>query len=90
MFQRVQRVAQLAENLGALRALGCAERLAKERNFSPPKLPPAGAARAALDGVERGLEEVYPGDMATGMSQGLASDPKAVEKDLAKYLPTSP
>jgi NAD(P)-dependent dehydrogenase (short-subunit alcohol dehydrogenase family) len=58
-----------------------------ERNFPPPKLPPAEAARAALDAVEQGLEEVYPGDMATGMSQGLAADPKAVERDLAKYLP---
>jgi NAD(P)-dependent dehydrogenase (short-subunit alcohol dehydrogenase family) len=58
-----------------------------ERNFPPPKLPPADAARAALDAVEQGIEEVYPGDMATGMSQGLAADPKAVEKDLAKYLP---
>ena len=58
-----------------------------ERNFPPPKLPPADAARAALDAVESGLEEVYPGDMANGMSQGLAGDPKAVEKDLAKYLP---
>jgi NAD(P)-dependent dehydrogenase (short-subunit alcohol dehydrogenase family) len=58
-----------------------------ERNFPPPKLPPADAARAALDCVEQGLEEVYPGDMASGMSQGLAHDPKAVEKDLAKYLP---
>jgi len=58
-----------------------------ERNFPPPKLPPADAAGAALDGVEKGLEEVYPGDMAAGMSQGLAGDPKAVEKDLAKYLP---
>ena len=58
-----------------------------ERNFPPPKLPPAEAARAALDGVEQGIEEVYPGDMASGMSQGLAGDPKAVEKDLAKYLP---
>lgn len=58
-----------------------------ERNFPPPKLPPADAARAALDAVEQGIEEVYPGDMATGMSQGLAADPKSVEKDLAKYLP---
>jgi NAD(P)-dependent dehydrogenase (short-subunit alcohol dehydrogenase family) len=58
-----------------------------ERNFPPPKLPPAEAARTALDAVEQGVEEVYPGDMAAGMSQGLASDPKAVEKDLAKYLP---
>ena len=58
-----------------------------ERNFPPPKLPPADAAQAALDGVEKGLEEVYPGDMAAGMSRGLSGDPKAVEKDLAKYLP---
>jgi NAD(P)-dependent dehydrogenase (short-subunit alcohol dehydrogenase family) len=58
-----------------------------ERNFPPPKLPPADAARAALDAVEQGIEEVYPGDMATGVSQGLAADPKAVEKDMAKYLP---
>jgi len=58
-----------------------------EQNFPPPKLPPAEAAGAALDAVEKGQEEVYPGDMATGMSQGLAADPKAVEKDLAKYLP---
>jgi NAD(P)-dependent dehydrogenase (short-subunit alcohol dehydrogenase family) len=58
-----------------------------ERNFPPPKLPPADAARAALDGVEKGFEEVYPGDMAAGMSQGLSGDPKAIEKDLAKYLP---
>ena len=58
-----------------------------ERNFPPPKLPPADAARAALDAVEQGLEEVFPGVMATGMNQDLAADPKAVEKDLAKYLP---
>ena len=58
-----------------------------ERNFPPPKLPPAEAARAALDAAEQGVEDVYPGDMATGMSQGLAADAKAVEKDLAKYLP---
>jgi NAD(P)-dependent dehydrogenase (short-subunit alcohol dehydrogenase family) len=58
-----------------------------EPNFPPPKLPPAAAVQAALDAVERGIEDVYPGDMAAGMNQGLAADPKAVEKDLAKYLP---
>jgi len=58
-----------------------------EPNFPPPKLPPAEAARIALDAVEQGLEDVYPGDMAAAMSQGLAADAKAVEKDLAKYLP---
>ena len=58
-----------------------------ERNFPPPKLAPSEAARIALDAVEQGQEDVYPGDMATGMAQGLQADPKAVEKDLAKYLP---
>jgi peptide/nickel transport system ATP-binding protein len=58
-----------------------------ERNFPPPKLAPSEAARIALEAVESGIEDVYPGDMATGLSQGLAAAPKAVEKDLAKYLP---
>jgi NAD(P)-dependent dehydrogenase (short-subunit alcohol dehydrogenase family) len=31
-----------------------------ERNFPPPKLPPADAARAALDGVEQGLDRTLP------------------------------
>ena len=57
------------------------------RDFPPPKMPPADVARAALLAVEQKAEEVYPGDMAAGISQGLAADPKAVEKDLAKYLP---
>jgi NAD(P)-dependent dehydrogenase (short-subunit alcohol dehydrogenase family) len=60
-----------------------------ERNFPPPKLAPAEAAKAALAAVESGLEDVYPGDMAAGMSKGLLADPKAVEKDLAKYLPSA-
>ncbi len=60
-----------------------------ERNFPPPKLPPEEAARAALDAVEKGLEDVYPGDMATGISQGLIADSKAIEKDFAKYLPSA-
>ncbi len=57
------------------------------RDLPPPKMPPADVAVAALDAVEQGEEEVYPGDMATGMAQGLAGDPKAVEKELAGILP---
>lgn len=52
-----------------------------------PKMAPAEVASAALDAVEAGTEEVYPGDMATAVSQGLAADPKAVEKEFAGYLP---
>ena len=48
---------------------------------------PAIVAVAALDAVEAGEEDVYPGGMAQGVSQGLAADAKAVEKDFANYLP---
>jgi NAD(P)-dependent dehydrogenase (short-subunit alcohol dehydrogenase family) len=57
------------------------------RNFPPPKLPPAEVADAALTALERGIEEVYPGAMAEGVAQGLAADPKSVEKQFAAYLP---
>jgi len=48
---------------------------------------PPTVAEAALDAVEAGEEDVYPGGMAQGVSQGLAADAKAVEKDFANYLP---
>ena len=58
-----------------------------EREFQGPKMDPRDVAKAALDAVESGVEEVYPGDMANGVSQGLAADPKGVEKEFAAYLP---
>ncbi len=58
-----------------------------ERDFQGPKVPPRDVAEAALTALEQGQEEVYPGDMATGLSQGLAADPKGVERQLAEYLP---
>jgi len=57
------------------------------RDFPPPKMPPREVAEAALSALEQGLEEVYPGAMAAGIAQGLAADPKAVEKQFAAYLP---
>lgn len=48
---------------------------------------PADVAAAALDAVEAGEEDIYPGGMAQGVSQGLAADRKAVEKEFAQYLP---
>jgi len=57
------------------------------RDFPPPKMPAIEVATVMLDGVEQGLEEIYPGEMADGMKQGLAADPKAVEKELSGYLP---
>lgn len=57
------------------------------RDFPPPKMPPRAVADAALAALEQGIEEVYPGDMAGGIAKGLAADAKAVEKQLAAYLP---
>jgi short-subunit dehydrogenase len=48
-----------------------------------PKMSPADAATEILDGFERGEEEIYVGDMARGLAEGLARDPKGVERQLA-------
>ncbi|KPK28915.1 MAG: short-chain dehydrogenase, partial [Betaproteobacteria bacterium SG8_40] len=58
-----------------------------ERDFEGPKEDPADVASASLQSLEEGAEEVYPGGMAQSVSQGLAKDPKAVEKEFAAYLP---
>ncbi len=57
------------------------------RDFPPPKMLPSEVAEQTLDALESGLEELYPGDMADGVSKGLDADPKGVEKDFAQYLP---
>ncbi len=57
-------------------------------NMNPPPLEqPSDVVKAALDAVEAGEEDIYPGVMADGVSQGLAVDPKSVEKQFAQYLP---
>jgi NAD(P)-dependent dehydrogenase (short-subunit alcohol dehydrogenase family) len=53
----------------------------------PPKMSPADVAKAALAAVEAGTEDVYPGEMAQGVSAGLAHDAKAVETQFSAYLP---
>jgi short-subunit dehydrogenase len=51
--------------------------------LSIPKMTTADAAREILDGFEAGEEEIYVGEMARGIAQGLAHDPKAIERQLA-------
>jgi len=46
------------------------------------------AGDAALDALERGDEDVHPGNMAAGIVQGLAADPKAAEREFARMLPS--
>jgi ABC-type oligopeptide transport system ATPase subunit/NAD(P)-dependent dehydrogenase (short-subunit alcohol dehydrogenase family) len=57
------------------------------RDFPGAKENPDDVARAALQAVEQGTEDVYPGQMAQGIAAGLAQNPKAVEKEFAAYLP---
>jgi hypothetical protein len=48
-----------------------------------PKMTTVDAAKEILDGFEAGEEEIYVGEMARGLAQGLAHDPKGVERQLA-------
>ena len=48
-----------------------------------PKMSTAAAAADILDGFEAGGEDIYVGEMARGIAEGLANDPKAVERQLA-------
>ena len=57
------------------------------RDFPPPKMPPSEVAEKTLNALESGAEELYPGDMADGVAQGLDADAKGVEKNFAQYLP---
>jgi len=51
--------------------------------LSIPKMSTADAAKEILDGFGAGEEEIYVGEMARGLAQGLAHDPKGVERQLA-------
>ena len=59
------------------------------RDFDGPKIAPEEVAEAIVHGLSIGAEEVMPGEMASGMSMGLAVDPKAVERQLAEFLPAA-
>ena len=51
-----------------------------------PKLSTEETAAALVAAVATGAEDVYPGDMATEVSQGLAGDHKAVEAMFASFI----
>lgn len=54
-----------------------------------PKIQPGYVAAAIVDGLRRRADEIYPGDMAAGVSYGLSGDPKSVEREFANYLPAA-
>lgn len=57
------------------------------RDFQGPKSAPGEVVDAVLAGLGQGLEEVYVGPMTEWVNGMLPSDPKGLEKELAKYLP---
>ncbi|MDH7785524.1 NAD(P)-dependent dehydrogenase (short-subunit alcohol dehydrogenase family)/uncharacterized OB-fold protein [Ochrobactrum sp. 19YEA23] len=48
----------------------------------PPKVAPIQLAEAILDGLRRGLEEIYVGDIAKDVRERLAANPKALEREI--------
>ncbi len=54
-----------------------------------PKVQPGVIADAIVQGLKSRADEIYPGDMGAGVAFGLSSDPKAVEREFANYLPAA-
>ncbi|NNU63210.1 SDR family NAD(P)-dependent oxidoreductase [Ochrobactrum soli] len=48
----------------------------------PPKVAPIQLAEAILDGLRRGLEEIYVGDVAKDVRDRFAANPKALEREI--------
>lgn len=49
----------------------------------PPKVAPAALAKAVVQALQRGLEDVFVGDIAEDIRARLAANPKALERELA-------
>jgi NAD(P)-dependent dehydrogenase (short-subunit alcohol dehydrogenase family)/uncharacterized OB-fold protein len=49
----------------------------------PPKIAPRALAKAVVDALKNGLEEVFVGDVAADVQARLAVNPKALERELA-------
>lgn len=50
----------------------------------PPKVAPAALARAVIDALRAGIEDVFVGDVAQDIRARLAANPKALERELGE------
>jgi NAD(P)-dependent dehydrogenase (short-subunit alcohol dehydrogenase family) len=58
------------------------------RNLDSPKASPESVARAILDGVERGDEDIFPDPMSAGVANGWHNGVgKTLERQFAAYTP---
>ncbi len=61
------------------------------RNLDIPKASAESTARAILDGVERGDEEIFPDPMSGAIAEGWRSSAvKALERQFAAYVQETP
>ena len=51
-----------------------------------PKMTTEETAAAMIEAIHNDVEDAYPGDMAGGVSAGLAADHKAVEAQFAEFI----
>ena len=51
-----------------------------------PKMTTEETAAAMIDAIHNDVEDAYPGDMAGGVSAGLAADHKSVEAQFAEFI----
>jgi NAD(P)-dependent dehydrogenase (short-subunit alcohol dehydrogenase family)/uncharacterized OB-fold protein len=50
----------------------------------PPKVAPSALADAIVDGLQRGLEEIYVGDVAKDIRARQIANPKALEREIGQ------
>ena len=49
----------------------------------PPKVAPSAQAKAVVQALQRGLEDIFVGDIAEDVRARLAVNPKALERELS-------
>jgi NAD(P)-dependent dehydrogenase (short-subunit alcohol dehydrogenase family) len=57
------------------------------RDLPEPRLTPQEVAAEALDAVESGLDDVFPGELTRGSAAAFARDPKGVQDHMSKLIP---
>jgi len=61
------------------------------RNLDIPKASPEAVARAILDGMEKGEEEIFPDPMSAGVADGWRNSAvKALQQQFAAYVQDTP
>ena len=61
------------------------------RDLDIPKASPESVARAILDGVEKGEEEIFPDPMSESVAEGWRSGAvKALERQFAAFVQAGP